>query len=30
MELYRIRVVIVGQDPYPNIEHATGYAFSIP
>ena len=24
------RVVIVGQDPYPNPEHATGLAFSVP
>ena len=25
-----IRVVLVGQDPYPNSRHATGLAFSIP
>ena len=25
-----IRVVIFGQDPYPNPAHATGLAFSIP
>jgi uracil-DNA glycosylase len=26
----RVRVVIVGQDPYPSIRYATGVAFSIP
>lgn len=26
----RVRVVIVGQDPYPHPEHATGFAFSVP
>lgn len=26
----QVRVVIVGQDPYPNPEHATGLAFSVP
>lgn len=26
----RVRVVILGQDPYPTSEHATGLAFSIP
>ncbi|MHA1796588.1 MAG: uracil-DNA glycosylase, partial [Promethearchaeota archaeon] len=26
----QVRVVILGQDPYPNIEHAHGLAFSIP
>lgn len=25
-----VRVAIIGQDPYPNPEHATGLAFSIP
>lgn len=25
-----VKVVILGQDPYPNIEHATGVAFSVP
>lgn len=29
-DLYKIRVVIMGQDPYPNKEHATGLAFGIP
>lgn len=28
--LERIAVVIVGQDPYPNPEHATGLAFGVP
>jgi uracil-DNA glycosylase len=26
----RVRVVIVGQDPYPNADHAMGLAFSVP
>ena len=26
----RVRVVIIGQDPYPNPSHASGLAFSIP
>ncbi|AVG24401.1 uracil-DNA glycosylase [Pontimonas salivibrio] len=26
----RVRVVIVGQDPYPNPQHAMGLAFSVP
>jgi uracil-DNA glycosylase len=26
----RVRVVIVGQDPYPHPSHATGFAFSVP
>ena len=25
-----IKVVIIGQDPYPNARHATGLAFSVP
>ena len=25
-----VRVVVLGQDPYPNPEHATGLAFSVP
>jgi uracil-DNA glycosylase len=25
-----VKVVILGQDPYPNVQHATGLAFSIP
>jgi len=25
-----VRVVILGQDPYPNAEHATGLSFSVP
>lgn len=28
--LREVRVVIVGQDPYPSSEHATGVAFSVP
>lgn len=30
MPLDQIKVVILGQDPYPNPEHATGLAFSVP
>src|SRR3972149_11036986 len=25
-----IRVIIIGQDPYPNINDACGYAFAVP
>lgn len=28
--LQNVRAVIIGQDPYPNPDHATGLAFSIP
>lgn len=28
--LYNIRVIIIGQDPYPSAEHACGLAFSTP
>lgn len=28
--LYNVKVVILGQDPYPNPQHAHGLAFSIP
>ncbi len=28
--LEKVRVVILGQDPYPNKEHAMGLAFSVP
>lgn len=27
--LYEVKVVIVGQDPYPNADYADGYAFSV-
>lgn len=30
LPLYNVKVVIVGQDPYPNPSEATGVAFSIP
>jgi uracil-DNA glycosylase len=30
MPLDKIRVVVIGQDPYPNKEHATGLAFAVP
>jgi uracil-DNA glycosylase len=30
LDLDDVRVVILGQDPYPNPAHATGIAFSIP
>jgi uracil-DNA glycosylase len=30
LPIEKIRVVIMGQDPYPNVAHATGLAFSIP
>lgn len=30
LDLTRVKVVIVGQDPYPNPDHAMGHAFSIP
>ena len=26
----RVRVLLVGQDPYPNPEHAMGWSFSVP
>ncbi len=26
----QIKVIILGQDPYPNVDHATGLAFSVP
>lgn len=26
----QIKVLILGQDPYPNVDHATGLAFSVP
>jgi uracil-DNA glycosylase len=29
-DLFNCKVLIVGQDPYPNSEHAMGLAFSIP
>lgn len=30
LELTAIKTVILGQDPYPNSEHATGLAFGVP
>lgn len=30
VNLYDVRVVILGQDPYPDKKHATGLAFSVP
>ena len=30
VEPSRVKVVIIGQDPYPQLNHATGLAFSIP
>lgn len=29
VEPHNVKVVIVGQDPYPNLEHATGLAFGV-
>jgi len=29
-DLYQTKILILGQDPYPNPEHAVGLAFSIP
>lgn len=28
--LRKVRIVVIGEDPYPNVEHADGLAFSIP
>lgn len=30
VDLEDVKVVVVGQDPYPNPKHATGIAFSVP
>jgi len=30
LDIERVRVVIMGQSPYPNVEHACGIAFQVP